>query len=272
MTLPPDHVENLAVILKAVSGFVLTPDKAYLIEPRLAPLARREGMASVEAVLSRLRRAPEEKLIWAVAEAMSVTETTFFRDRAPFDLFRDELAPAIASRRKDRKVRVLCAGVSTGQEAYSLAMLGLGMSDVELEIVGVDFSHRALEKAQAGIYTQFEIQRGLPVRLLVDHFDKVDEMWRANPRLRQAVTWKAANLMGDLSRLGGFDMVFCRNVLSGFDEPTRRSVLEKIAAILAPDGFLVLGATETAMETDAFRPTPGRRGLYARDPEFRLAA
>jgi len=272
VTFQPDHVEHLATILKAVSGFVLSPEKAYLIEPRLAPLARREGMASVEQVLLRLRRAPDERLIWAVAEAMSVNETTFFRDRSPFELFRDEIAPAIASRRRDRTVRVWCAGVATGQEAYSLAMLGLQMPEVKLEILGSDFSQRCLEKAQSGLYTQFEVQRGLPVRQLIEHFDKVDEMWRANARLRQAVAWKPVNLMGDLSRLGRFDVVFCRNVLTYFDEPTRRDVLEKIAGVLEPDGFLVLGAAETSMDSAAFRPAPGRRGLYARDPEFRKAA
>lgn len=266
------HVEHLAAVLKAVSGFVLTPDKAYLIEPRLAPVARRFGMSSAEAVLTKLRQTPNEELIWAVAEAMSVTETTFFRDRAPFQLFRDEVAPALAARRPGGKLRVWCAGVATGQEAYSLAMVGLGLPNVDLEVLATDFSQRCLEKAASGVYTQFEVQRGLPVRLLVDHFEKSDELWRANARLRQAVTWKKVNLMGDFRGLGQFDVVFCRNVLPYFDADTRRATLEKLAAVLAPDGFLFLGATETAMESPAFRPAPGRRGLYARDPEFRKAA
>lgn len=271
MSLPHDHVEHLATILKAVSGFVLSPEKSYLIEPRLAPVARREGLPSVQAVLAKLRRSPDEKLIWAVAEAMSASETTFFRDREPFRLFRDEIAPAIAGRRKDSRVRVWCAGVSTGQEAYSLAMLGLDMPQVKLEILGTDFSRRCLEKAQSGLYTQFEVQRGLPVRLLVDHFDKVDEMWRAGPRLRQAVSWKIVNLMGDVSRLGRFDVVFCRNVLGGFDERTRAEVLDKLAGAVEPDGFLVLGKSETG-DHPALRPLPGRAGMFSTDPEFRRAA
>ena len=268
----PAQVEHLAAVLKAVSGFVLSPDKAYLIEPRLAPVARRFGMASVEQVLAKLRGSPNEELIWAVAEAMCVNETTFFRDRLPFQLFRDEVAPALAARRPGGRLKVWCAGVSTGQEAYSLAMLGLGLPNVALEILATDFSQKCLEKAAAGVYTQFEVQRGLPVRLLVDHFDKSDEMWRANARLRQAVQWRKVNLMGDFRGLGPFDVVFCRNVLSYFDADSRQAALEKIAAVMAPDGFLFLGATETAMDSDAFRPTPGRRGLYARDPEFRQAA
>lgn len=272
MALHPAHVEHLAAILKAVSGFVLSPDKAYLVEPRLAPVARREGLTSVEAVLAKLRTAPDENLIWAVAEAMSVNETTFFRDRAPFDLFLREIAPAIAARRDDRTVRVWCAGVATGQEAYSLAMLGASLPDLKLEILGTDFSQRCLEKAAAGVYTQFEVQRGLPVRLLVDHFEKQDEMWRAGARLRQAVTWRKVNLLGDFRGLGPFDVVFCRNVLTYFDVATRQQVLDNIAAVMATDGFLFLGAAETALESHAFRPTPGRRGLYARDPEFRQAA
>lgn len=266
------HVEHLAAVLKAVSGFVLSPDKAYLIEPRLAPVARRFGMASADAVLTKLRVAPNEELIWAVAEAMSVNETTFFRDRLPFQLFRDEVAPALAARRPGGKLKVWCAGVATGQEAYSVGMLGLGLPGVELDILASDFSQKCLEKAAAGVYTQFEVQRGLPVRLLVDHFDKADELWRVNAKLRQAVQWRKINLMGDFKSLGPFDVVFCRNVLPYFDAETRRTVLEKIAAVMAQDGFLFLGATETAMDTEAFRPTPGRRGLYARDPEFRKAA
>ena len=268
----PGHVEHLAAILKAVSGFVLSADKHYLIEPRLAPVARRFGMASVDQVLGKLRATPNEDLIWAVAEAMSVNETTFFRDRTPFDLFKDEIAPGLAARRPGGKLKVWCAGVATGQEAYSLAMLGEAMAGVDLDILGCDFSQRCLEKAQAGVYTQFEVQRGLPIRMLVDHFDKQDEMWRANARLRQAVHWRKMNLMGDFRGLGPFDVVFCRNVLPYFDPDTRRVVLEKIAAVMAPDGFLFLAATETAMETEAFRPAPGRRGLYARDPGFRKAA
>jgi chemotaxis protein methyltransferase CheR len=251
---------------------VLTPDKAYLIEPRLAPIARRFGMGSVDQVLGKLRQSPNEELIWSVAEAMCVNETTFFRDRLPFQLFRDEVAPALAARRPGGKLKVWCAGVATGQEAYSLAMVGLGLPGVELEILASDFSHKCLEKAAAGIYTQFEVQRGLPIRLLVDHFDKVDEMWRANARLREAVRWRKLNLMGDFRGLGPFDVVFCRNVLAYFDADARRSVLEKIAGVMAPDGFLFLGATETAMDSDAFRPTPGRLGLYCCDPEFRKAA
>ncbi|MBX7248660.1 MAG: protein-glutamate O-methyltransferase CheR [Caulobacteraceae bacterium] len=264
-------MEHLAAVLKAVSGFVLTPDKHYLIEPRLAPVARRYGMASVEQVLGKLRTQPDEELIWSVAEAMSVNETTFFRDKAPFDLLRDEVAPALAGRRAGGRLKVWCAGVSTGQEAYSIAMLGAA-AGLDLEILGTDFSQRCLEKAVAGVYTQFEVQRGLPIRQLVEHFDKQDEMWRANARLRQSVHWRKQNLMGDFRGLGPFDIVFCRNVLPYFDADTRRTVLEKIAAVTAPDGFLFLGVTETAMDSDAFRPAPGRRGLYARDPEFRLAA
>jgi chemotaxis protein methyltransferase CheR len=207
-----------------------------------------------------------------VAEAMSVNETIFFRDKAPFELLRDEVAPALAARRSGGLLKVWCAGVATGQEAYSIAMLGDALPGVNFEILATDFSQRNLEKAAAGVYTQFEVQRGLPIRQLVDHFDKHDEMWRANARLRGAVQWKKQNLMGDFRGLGPFDVVFCRNVLPYFDAVTRKAVLEKIAAVMAADGFLFLGATETAMDSHAFRPTPGRRGLYARDPEFRAAA
>jgi chemotaxis protein methyltransferase CheR len=146
------------------------------------------------------------------------------------------------------------------------------LGSAKVELFASDLSEAALAKAQAGLYTQFEVQRGLPIRLLVDHFEKHDEMWRADARLRQAVQWRKQNLMADFRGLGPFDVVFCRNVLPYFDADTRKAVLEKIAAVMAPDGFLFLGATETAMDSNAFRPAPGRRGLYARDPEFRKAA
>jgi chemotaxis protein methyltransferase CheR len=267
----------LAGLLKARSGLMLPLDKAYLVETRLGPVARKEGFGSTVELIEVLRLRPTEALAAAVTDAMSNTETWFFRDRTPFDQFRDEVLPALARARPGGTVRVWCAGVSTGQEAYSLAMLADEASgefaDVGLQIVATDLSRRCLEKAHAGLYTQFEVQRGLPIRLMVKHFGREEENWRISARLRGAVRFRVANLLDDASALGRFDAVFCRNVLSGFDEPTRSAVLERIAAQLADDGVLVLGAAETVHGlTDRLKPVPGRRGLYVQAHARRAAA
>jgi chemotaxis protein methyltransferase CheR len=139
---------------------------------------------------------------------------------------------------------------------------------IALDILGTDLSERRLEKAASGLYTQFEVQRGLPIRLLVDWFESGDEMWRVSPRLRQAVSWRSANLMDEPDPDDRWDLILCRNVLSSFDEDIRRVVLERLARALAEDGRLMLGFSETVHGlTDAFRPVPGRRGLYMRNPK-----
>jgi chemotaxis protein methyltransferase CheR len=144
---------------------------------------------------------------------------------------------------------------------------------LKVELFGSDLSERCLEKAQSGLYTQFEVQRGLPIRLLVRYFEKTDETWVLSPRIRQAVRWRRVNLLADLSGLGQFDVIFCRNVVSGFDREVARRVLEQLAAALPEDGRLILGIEETAADyTDALRSVSGRRGVYAPNPEYRQAA
>ena len=145
--------------------------------------------------------------------------------------------------------------------------------DARVELFGSDLSERSLEKAQAGVYSQFEVQRGLPIRLLVRHFEQAGDNWVLAPRIRQMVRWRRINLLADLRALGLFDVIFCRNVISAFDTPVRRRVLEQLAAALPEDGRLVLGLEETVDGvTDALQPAPGRRGVYVRNPSFRRAA
>jgi chemotaxis protein methyltransferase CheR len=255
---------------------VIDADKTYVLESRLAPVARRQGFISLSELVSDLQQRRDETLIWATVEALASTETQFFRDRTPFQQIAAEVLPALA-RKGRRTVRAWCAGCSTGQEPYSLAMLaeeergkhGL----MGLEIQGADLSERCLEKAMAGVYTQFEVQRGLPSRLLIKYFDKVDDHWVLSPRIRQAVRLERRNLLTDVKGTGPFDLVLCRNVVSAFDPSTARSVLEQIAGELAPDGYLIMGAYETsAHHCPAFRPVPGLRGLYMRDPNHRAVA
>ena len=265
-----DDIEFLAQTLKARSGLILGSDKTYLIESRLSPVARREGFANVQALLSSLRAKRDEKLTMAVTDAMTTNETFFFRDKLPFDQFRSDVLPALAKTRLTGDVKVWCAACSTGQEPYSLAMLMEDMRmlypKVSLDILATDISDRCLEKAQAGLYTQFEVQRGLPIQMMVKHFEKVDEMWRISPRIRQAVRFKKMNLLEDLRAAGRQDVIYCRNVLIYFDLETKKKVLEQIASLLSDDGYLFLGAAETVLGiTDAFKPMSGMRGLYIKN-------
>jgi chemotaxis protein methyltransferase CheR len=268
----PEEIATVADLVRRRSGVVVDPDKTYLIESRLAPVARREGFASIRELIRDIGDKRADALIWPVVEAMSCCETQFFRDRTPFDQMRADVLPALAGRRSE-PIRIWSAGCATGQEPYSLAMLAEEQSGVRVDIFATDLSERCLEKAQAGLYTQFEVQRGLPSRLLIKYFEKVDDAWLLSPRLRQMVRFARLNLLSDLRANGPFDVVFCRNVLSAFDESTRKTVLEQIAATLTDDGYLMLGVGEAAsVLTPAFRPVSGRRGLYTRDPAYRVAA
>jgi chemotaxis protein methyltransferase CheR len=263
---------KLAEAVRAASGLSLPASQIVFIEARLQPAVRRLELADAQALVQRLSTGNDSTLIHAVVEALASTETSFFRDKTPFDQLKREVLPALAAARRDRSVRVWCAGCATGQEAYSVALLGEQLrgeaTPVTLEILGTDLSERCLEKAASGLYTQFEVQRGLPIRLLIDWFEQTDEMWRVTPRLRQAVSWRPFNLLDAPEPAEAWDVILCRNVLSGFDDDLRRAVLERLAGVLAEDGRLVLGLSETVHGlSDAFRPVPGRRGLYMRNPE-----
>jgi chemotaxis protein methyltransferase CheR len=272
----PGEISAIADLVRRRSGVIIDVDKTYVIETRLAPVARREGFTTVGELILELQQRRDESLIWAVVESMSSIETQFFRDRTPFVQMRDDILPVLAQVRRG-SARVWSVGCSTGQEPYSLAMLVEEergrYPGLKVEITGGDLSERCLEKAQSGLYTQFEVQRGLPSRLLVKYFDKVDDAWVLSPRIRQMVSLSRLNLLTDVRGAGPFDVIFCRNVLTAFDDSTRRSVLEQIAGVLADDGYLVLGMEETvAQAASAFRPVAGRPGLYVRDPAFRAVA
>ena len=273
----PQDIEAIRGVVLSRSGVVVDPAKTYLIESRLAPLVRREGFASLSELVQAMRAHRDDKLMWQVTEALTSSETCFFRDRAPFDQFREEILPALAARRGDRPIRVWSAACSTGQEPYSLAMIvdaeASKLPGVKIELFGSDLSEGRLEKAQAGLYSQFEVQRGLPIRLLVRYFERADELWALSPRLRQMVRWRRINLLADLRALGQFDVIFCRNVICDLDETVRGRVLEQLAAALPEDGRLVLGLDESVIGvTGALQPVPGRRGVYAPSPGYRRAA
>lgn len=267
----PHDYDFLCKLLRERSGLVLTGDKQYLIESRLLPLARKAGFASLAELVAKLKNGAD-RLVVDVVEAMTTNESFFFRDKIPFDHFRDTIMPSlIAARARERRIRIWCAAASTGQEPYSLAMCLKDMKDKiagwRIEIVGTDLSTEVLEKAKAGLYSQFEVQRGLPIQMLVKHFAQVGEMWQIAADIRAMVQYRPLNLLGEFSHLGAFDLVFCRNVLIYFDQETKIGVLDRMARMIETDGFLVLGAAETVVGlTDAFKPMSDRRGLYAPNP------
>jgi chemotaxis protein methyltransferase CheR len=259
----------LRKLLKERSGLMLSADKQYLVESRLLPVARKAGVAGLSGLVQKLKEPGVESLTTEVVEAMTTNESFFFRDKIPFDLFRNQIMPALLTARSaQRSIRIWCAAASTGQEPYSLAMCLKEMAGKvagwRIEMLGTDLSTEVLEKARAGIYSQFEVQRGLPIQLLVKYFAQVGETWQVAPELRAMVQYKPLNLLQNFSHLGQFDVVFCRNVLIYFDQPTKIEVLERMARLVQPDGFLVLGAAETVVGlTDAFKPVPDHRGLYS---------
>ena len=222
----PLEYDYLRQLLKERSGLVLTADKQYLVESRLLPIARRAGSAGLGDLVHKLKGKHSESLVLDVVEAMTTNETFFFRDKIPFEHFRDTVMPALfAARAEQRRIRIWCAAASTGQEPYSLAMLlremGGRTAGWRIEIVATDLSTDVLEKAKSGLYSHFEVQRGLPIGLLIKYFSQIGETWQIAPDIRAMVQFRSLNLLGDFSHLGVFDVVFCRNVLIYFDQPTK---------------------------------------------------
>jgi len=265
----PHDYDYLRKLLRERSGLVLSADKQYLVESRLLPVARRAGAAGLPDLVQRLKESRVEQLVTDVVEAMTTNESFFFRDKIPFEHFRDSMMPALLeARAAQRRIRIWCAASSTGQEPYSLAMclkeMGGLVAGWRIEIIATDLSNEVLEKAKTGIYSQFEVQRGLPIQLLVKYFSQVGEAWQITPEVRAMVQYRPLNLLADFAHHGMFDVVFCRNVLIYFDQETKSSVLERIARATDRDGYLVLGAAETVIGlTESFKPVHDRRGLYA---------
>jgi chemotaxis protein methyltransferase CheR len=255
-------------LLQQRSGLALAADKQYLAESRLSILCRRRGIADIATLMSQLRLARDPALEHSVVDAMTTNETLFFRDRAPFDLFRDVILPErLAANAAKRSLRIWCAAVSSGQEAYSLAMMLDEAADRlqgwKVDIVGTDISSEVLEKARSGSYSQFEIQRGLPIQMLLKHFGQSGDKWQVSEQLRRRVEFRRHNLLERNDHLGRFDVIFCRNVLIYFDVPTKMKVLELLAPRLATGGALVLGAAETVLGlATSFTCDPEHRGLY----------
>ena len=266
--LAPVVFDTFATILKAHSGLVIGPDKTYLLETRLGPLLKRGKLPDLAALALQLRAPGSAAPIAEVVEAMTTNESFFFRDDKPFQHFRAHALPKLLSARPPgSQLRVWSAASSSGQEAYSLAMIldeaRMLVGDRRVEIVGTDIAREQVARARAGIYSQFEVQRGLPVTLLMKYFRKEAQGWRIADAIRAMARFQEFNLLADLRPLGRFDVVFCRNVLIYFDPPTKRRVLEAIARQMPADGVLYLGGAETVMGiSDRFVSATGERGVY----------
>jgi chemotaxis protein methyltransferase CheR len=262
----------LAELLRSRSGLVIGQDKIYLLETRLAAILKREKLRDLNELAERLRGRGADGVVRDVVEAMTTNESFFFRDDKPFQHFRAQALPRMmAARPAGMPLRIWSAAASSGQEAYSLAMI-LAESrtvagDRRIEILGTDLARDQLARARDGLYTQFEVQRGLPVQMLMRYFRREDAGWRISDPLRAMVQWKEWNLLGDLRALGRFDIVFCRNVLIYFDQPTKTRTLEAIAGQMSADGMLYLGGAETVLGITArFAPLPAERGVYGLVP------
>ncbi|WP_315725044.1 MULTISPECIES: protein-glutamate O-methyltransferase CheR [unclassified Bradyrhizobium] len=267
----PLDYEFLRKLLKDRSGLDLSADKQYLVESRLLPLARRANLPGIPELVQKMKSGAEQ-LTTQVVEAMTTNETFFFRDKIPFDHLREGILPAlIQSRASRRSLRIWSAACSTGQEPYSIAMClrehGAALAGWRIEIIATDLSQEVLEKSKAGLYSQFEVQRGLPIQLLVKYFTQLGELWQLSADIRGMVQHRQLNLLQDFSHLGKFDVIFCRNVLIYFDQETKASIFERMAKVMEPDGTLLLGAAESVVGiTDAFKPNQERRGLYQINP------
>ena len=272
----PLDYEFLRKLLKERSGLDLSSDKQYLVESRLVPLARKAGLAGIPDLVQKMKAGAAEALTSDVVEAMTTNETFFFRDKIPFDHLKDTMLPALLQARGARRaLRIWCAASSTGQEPYSIAMclkeLGPAIAGWKVDIVATDLSQGVLEKSKAGIFSQFEVQRGLPIQLLVKYFTQVGDMWQLNPDIRSMVQHRQLNLLQDFAHLGAFDIIFCRNVLIYFDQDTKTDIFERLSRVIETDGFMVLGAAESVVGiSDVFKPHSERRGLY-RPNAVRLA-
>ena len=265
----PAEFDYLRDMLKQRSGLVLGEEKRYLLESRLMPVARKEGMESLSELVSALQKPDGESLRTKTTQTMTINESFFYRDKTPFENFRNIMVPAMLAslRAASRKLRIWCAASSTGQEPYSLAIeikeMEAQLSGWNIEIVATDLSEEVLEKAKSGLYSQFEVQRGLPIQLMVKYFQQTGSLWQISSSIRSMVNYKHFNLLDDYTSLGTFDIIFCRNVLIYFDPETKTDMLARMAKRLRPDGYLVLGAAETVIGiSDDFKPVTDARGLY----------
>jgi chemotaxis protein methyltransferase CheR len=263
MALRPENFEFIRTTLRERSAQCLEDDKGYLVETRLLTVAHRHGFASVDDLVLRLRGRRDERLLAEVIEAMTINETSFFRDGLPFEVLTHTVLPALIRKRvAARCLHIWCAACSTGQEPYSVALI-LRQHFPELagwnvRLIASDLSAAVLERARRGVYSELEVSRGLMPELLRTYFHQHGHRWQVDVSLRQMVEFQRINLSGPWPPLPPLDMVLLRNVLIYFDVPTKQRILEKVRGVLRPDGYLLLGGAESTHHlNDAWSPTAG---------------
>lgn len=244
------NVKALQRFLAQQAGLAFPLEQTWLAESRLQPVAERHGLATIDALIGQIVSGFEPQLAAETIEAMLTHETLFFRDRLPFDQFRTVMLPDIMRKHDmDRRIRIWSAACSTGQEPYSLAMAldeeARKLNGWRVELLASDLSASVVETAKRGMFSQFEVQRGMPINHLLRYFHRVGEYWEIAEHLRAGIEFRQINLINSIGRWGQFDIIFCRNVLIYFDEKTRIHVLEQLRTALAPGGYLVLGASES---------------------------
>ena len=267
MQLSDSSSRILAGLLEARTGQQLTMSRRWRIETALAALLRERGIPTLDELITILVMGREPSLATEVVEALLNNETYFFRDRTPFDLLGKATLPKLIQRRQSKRLRIWSAGCSTGQEAYSLAMLfaedPLRWAGWTIDILGTDVSESAVRRAREGVYSQFEVQRGLGINQMIRWFEESDDGWRAVEPLRRMVRFQVQNLLEPPPHPGLFDIVLCRNVLLYLNAERRGLIFDRIAGAMEPDGWLMLGAGETVIgQTRQFEADPEARGLY----------
>lgn len=255
MNISPADFQFMQQLLRARSGIVLETGKEYLVETRLLPILRSEKMESIGDLIGRIRQTRDERLTRAVVDAMTTNETSFFRDLHPFATLRSDILPDLAKKRAaERRLDIWCGAASTGQEPYTIAMvikeLGPLFHGWNINILATDLSSEVLDKAREGLYSQLEVNRGLPAPLLVKYFKQEGLSWRISAEIRAMVKYQELNLLSSFSQFPRMDLVFLRNVLIYFDLPTKRDILERIGRLLKPDAYLFLGGAETTVNVD----------------------
>jgi chemotaxis protein methyltransferase CheR len=267
MTLTAQEFAFISGLVRRDAAIVLETGKEYLVEARLLPLARQLGINSVSEFVNRAQHRPEPDTHRRIVDALTTNETSFFRDGEPFNQLVTMVLPDLVSRRAgNRNLKIWSAACSSGQEPYTLAMV---LQDAlppgwSFDIVGTDISTEMLGRAEAGLYSQLEVNRGLPATLLVRHFERNGAAWKVSPALRRSVSFRRLNLAAPFPAMGPFDIVFIRNVLIYFDVETKRGVLQRVASTLRPDGWLFLGSAETTIGIDDRfeRVVAGRTSAY----------
>ncbi|MEP7349326.1 MAG: protein-glutamate O-methyltransferase CheR [Sphingorhabdus sp.] len=263
---------TLSALLEKRTGQTLMSNRHWRVDMALKPLMRRNSVPDLETLISLIEIDADPKLTIACVEAMINNETCFFRDQANFALL---TGPALDSLRENRmgskRMRIWSAACSTGQEAYSLAITICENAEKwrgwQVQIMATDVSTSALAQARAGRYSQFEIQRGLPVMLMIKYFEQRGEEWFANDNLRKMITFAEHNMLAPSRHMGVFDVILCRNMLMYLGEDKRSAVFDSVAPLLAPDGLLMLGAAETVLgQTDKFKASQEFRGFYQAAP------